>query len=71
MKVLLEIDIKENKLKQLIELLKELASIKDVNLISSNKAKVMKEIIEAMEELKLVKAGKLEARNAEDLINEL
>jgi len=31
----------------------------------------MQDIREAVEELKLVKEGKLEARNAEDLIDEL
>ncbi len=39
--------------------------------ITEAKAEIMQDIREAVEELKLVKAGKLTARDADDLINEL
>lgn len=39
--------------------------------ITDAKAELMQEIREAVEELRLVKEGKLKARNADDLINEL
>lgn len=38
---------------------------------SSSKAKVMKRIKQAVIEVNLVKAGKLKARDAKDLVNEL
>ncbi len=36
-----------------------------------NKKQFMTELAEAVEEMKLIKAGKMQARNAEDFINEL
>ncbi len=36
-----------------------------------NKKVFMTELAEAVEEMKLIKAGKIEARNAEDFLNEL
>ena len=44
--------------------LKELKQLK-------NKKIFMAELYEAVEEMKLIKKGKLEARNAEDFLNEL
>jgi len=36
-----------------------------------NKKQFLTELAEAVEEMKLVKEGKIQARNAEDLLNEL
>ncbi len=36
-----------------------------------NKKLFLAELVEAVEEMKLVKEGKIQARNAEDLLNEL
>jgi hypothetical protein len=68
MKVLL--DIKDSKAKHLIEVLKSLPYVK-TKTISDEKAILMDEIKEAVENLKLVREGKLEARPAKDLLNEL
>jgi hypothetical protein len=68
MKVLL--DIKDNKASFFMELLKNFSFVKATP-ITSGKASLMQDITEAVEELILVREGKLEARNAEDLIDEL
>ncbi len=68
MKVLL--DIKDNKAEFILELLKSFSFVKTKPL-TPYKANVLEGIKEAVEEMKLVKAGKLKARNAEDLFNEL
>jgi hypothetical protein len=68
MKVLL--DIKDNKAHHLMEVLKGLSYVKAKEL-TPYKAKVLGDLKEAVEELNLIKAGKLKARNAEDLFNEL
>lgn len=49
----------------------KLLFIKTATKISETKAEQMLDIKEAVEELKLIKEGKKEARNAEDLIDEL
>lgn len=54
-----------------MEVLKNFSFVKKVTPISDAKANLMQDIKEAVEELKLVREGKLEARNAEDLIDEL
>jgi hypothetical protein len=54
-----------------MEVLKNFRFVKKAVPITDAKAELMQDIREAVEELKLVKAGKLTARNAEDLINEL
>ena len=54
-----------------MELLKNFSFIKKATQISENKAELIMDIKEAVEELKLVKEGKMEVRNAEDLIDEL
>lgn len=69
MKILL--DIKDSKAVFFIELLKNLSFVKKVTPLSDAKADLMEDVREAVEELKLVKEGKLKARNAEDLIDEL
>lgn len=68
MKVLL--DIKDNKANHLLEVLKGLSYVK-VKTISKEKALLMEEIKEAVENLTLVREGKLKARPAKDLLNEL
>jgi hypothetical protein len=68
MRVLL--DIKDNKAKSLLEVLKGLSYVK-TKTISDEKALLMEEVKEAVEELNLIKAGKKQARNAEDFLNEL
>ena len=50
---------------------KKFSFVKKATPLSDAKAELMQDIREAVEELKLVRAGKLKARNAEDLINEL
>jgi molybdopterin-biosynthesis enzyme MoeA-like protein len=68
MKVLL--DIKDSKAMHLLEVLKGLSYVKTTT-ISDEKALVIEEIKEAVENLKLVRQGKLKARPAKDLLNEL
>ena len=54
-----------------MELLKNFSFIKTATQITENKAALILDIKEAVKEVKLVKEGKMEARNAEDLIDEL
>lgn len=68
MKVLL--DIKDSNAPSLLEVLNSLPYVKTKQL-TPYKAKVLEDIKEAVEEMKLIKKGKLKARNAEDLFNEL
>ena len=67
MKVIL--DIQDNKASQLLKAIKTLPYVK-MQQITDEKAELITEITEAVEELKLVLAGKKEARNAEDFLNE-
>jgi hypothetical protein len=68
MKVLL--DIKDNKADFIMELLNNFSFVK-AKTISPAKAQLVEEIKEAVENLNLVKQGKLKARPAKDLLNEL
>lgn len=68
MKVLL--DIKDDKAKHLLEVLKGLPYVKTKQL-TDTKAQIMSDIREAVEEMKLIRAGKKQARDAEDFLNEL
>lgn len=68
MKVLL--DIEDNKATHLLEVLKGLSYVK-AKTISDEKASLMEEIKEAVENLALVRKGKLKARPAKDVLNEL
>jgi len=68
MKVLL--DIPDNMAASLMAVLKSIPHIK-AKTISTHKAEVLEGIKEAVEEMNLIKKGKLKARNAEDLFNEL
>jgi hypothetical protein len=69
MKILLEIS--DSKAAFFMELLKSFKFVKKATPLTNAKAEMMQDIKEAVEELKLIKAGKLKARNAEDLIDEL
>jgi hypothetical protein len=64
------IDVKDNKAAFLLELLKNFSFVK-AKLITPYQAEILEGIKESVEELNLVKAGKLKARNAEDLFDEL
>tara|TARA_R110002072_G_scaffold258181_2_gene416835 strand:- start:1048 stop:1254 length:207 start_codon:yes stop_codon:yes gene_type:complete len=68
MKVLL--DIKDANALHLLEVLKSLPYVKTQQL-TDEKAELMSDIREAVENLKLVRSGKLKARPAKDLLNEL
>lgn len=68
MKILL--DIKDDKALYLLEVLKGLSFVK-TKVLTDEKALLMSEIHESVENLKLVKAGKLKARPAKDLLDEL
>jgi len=68
MKLLL--DIKDDKAIHLIEVLKSLPYV-DVVLYNEEKEQLVDEIKEAVDNLKLVRAGKLTAKPAEELLNEL
>lgn len=68
MKVLL--NIKDTKAAFVMELLQSFSFVK-AKALSPYKAKVLEDVKEAVEEMRMVKAGKLKARNAEDLFNEL
>lgn len=54
----------------LLEVLKELPYVKTTQLTDA-KAQLMSDIREAVEEMKLIRAGKKQARDAEDFLNEL
>ena len=69
MKILL--DVNDSKVTFLLEVLKNFKFVKKATPLTDAKAELMQEIRDAVEELKLVKAGKKEARNAEDFIHEL
>lgn len=64
------IDIPENKAATLMALLNNLPYVK-ARPLTPYKAKVLEDLKEAVEEINLVLQGKLEARDAEDLLNEL
>ncbi len=68
MKVLL--DIKDNKAGFVLELLKNRPFVKTKTLTPS-KAQLLEEIKEAVDNMNLVKQGKLKARPAKELLDEL
>ncbi len=68
MKVLL--DIPDSKAFSLLEVLRSISYVK-AKPITDAKALLMEEIREAVEEMRLIKAGKKQARDAEDFLNEL
>lgn len=68
MKVLL--DIKDKKAIHLMEVIKGFSYVKATP-ISNEKALLIEEIKDAVEQLKMVREGKLKARPAKELLNEL
>ena len=64
------LDIKDNKAQSLLDVLKGLPYVKTKTL-SNYQAEAIEQMKEAIDELHLVKTGKLKARNASDLLNEL
>jgi len=68
MKVL--IDVRDNKADFILELLHNFSFVK-TKTISPAKSQLIEEIREAVENLNLVKQGKLKARSAKDLLDEL
>jgi hypothetical protein len=68
MKILLE--IKDSKAAFVMELLNSFPFIKAETLVPT-KAQILKELKEAVENLKLVEQGKLKARPARELLDEL
>lgn len=68
MKVLL--DIKDSKALHLLEVLKGLSYVK-AKPITNEKSLLIEEIQEVVENLKLVRKGKLKARPAKELLDEL
>lgn len=68
MKVLL--DIPDHKANSLMEVLSSIPYVKAKPLTDA-KARLLSEIREAVEEMKLIRAGKSEARDAEEFLDEL
>jgi hypothetical protein len=68
MKVLL--DIKDSKANFVLELLKNLSFVK-AKPLTPQKAELFEDLKEAVETVNLIKQGKLKARSAEDLLDEL
>lgn len=54
-----------------MEILKNFSFVKKITPVSAEKAQLMEDIKESVDELNLVRAGKLQARDAEELLNEL
>lgn len=69
MKVLVEIP--DHKAAFALEVLKSLVFVKKAEPISAEKAELMEDMKEAVEKLNLVKQGKLKAKPARELLNEL
>jgi hypothetical protein len=68
MKVLL--DIKDSKVEFVMELLRNLSFVK-AKPLTDEKAELLEDLRNAVEEVKLVKKGKLKAKPARELLNEL
>lgn len=64
------LEVKDSKVAMLMALLNDLPYVKTKPL-TPYKAKVLEDVKEAVDELNMVLSGKLEARNADDLLNEL
>ena len=64
------LEVKENKAAALVALLNDLPYVKTKQL-TPYKAKVLEDVKEAGDEMKLVMAGKLNARDADELMNDL
>ncbi len=68
MRVLL--DIKDSEAVHLMRVLRSLPYVKELS-VSAEKEELVEEIKEAVENLKLVREGKLKARPARELLDEL
>jgi hypothetical protein len=64
------LEVKESKAETLMALLNDLPYVKTKPL-TPYKAKVLEDVKEAVDELNAVLSGKIQARNADDLMNEL
>ena len=64
------LEVKENKVEALMALLNDLPYVKTKPL-TPYKAKVLEDVKDAVDELNLVLSGKLQARDADELLNEL
>jgi len=64
------LDVKESKVAMLMALLNDLPYVKTTP-ITPYRAKVLEDVKVAVDELNMVLSGYLEARSAEDLLNEL
>lgn len=64
------LEVKESKVAMLMALLNDLPYVKTKPL-TPYKAKVLEDIKESVDQLNLVLSGKLEARDADELLNEL
>lgn len=64
------LEVKESKVAMLMALLNDLPYVKTKPL-TPYKAKVLEDVKEAVDEMNLVLSGKLEARNADELLNDL
>jgi hypothetical protein len=69
MKILL--DVPNNKVAAVMERLRGISRVKATPRLSGEKARLVKEIGEAVENLNRIKEGRLVARNARDLLDEL
>jgi|JI6StandDraft_1071083.scaffolds.fasta_scaffold32028_2 polyhydroxyalkanoate synthesis regulator phasin len=65
------IEIPDNKSALAEELFKSISFVKKMSPLSGEKAQLINEIKEAVVNLNLVKKGKLKARSAKQLLNEL
>ncbi|WP_257669770.1 hypothetical protein [Parapedobacter tibetensis] len=64
------LDIKDDKVPFFLEVLKNFKFVK-AEPLSSNKSAIIDSMKQAVKEMNLVSAGKLEARDADDFLNEL
>jgi len=69
MKVIL--DIKDSKMAFFMEMMSNLSFVKKATPLTDEKAKLLEEFTDAINELNLTKSGHLQAKNAEDLLDEL
>ena len=63
-------DIQDDKASSLMEVLESLPYV-ETKQLTDTKAELMSDIREAVEEMKLIIAGKKQARDVEDFLNEL
>ena len=64
------VDVKDSKANFVMELLNSLSFVK-AKPLTKTKAQILEELKEAVEEMKLIHKGKLKARPAKELLDEL